>query len=138
METILANIRHAIRNRDYVHIGGGHFGAEDLRPVADLIAAHLRDRTEVTRIHRMLWDRPINTAADARCHFIWLELAGLLYHPDDDATEVITGAWPNAVRCFTNEEAALLNQRMNEVRRFFPCPVEGMPDIFLGKSASSA
>jgi hypothetical protein len=48
METILANINHAIRNRETVTIGGGQFDADDLRKLVKLHAAAVKAKEALT------------------------------------------------------------------------------------------
>lgn len=48
MKTLLANINHAIRNGNTVHIGGGEFGPAELYQVVQLHAAALKAEEALT------------------------------------------------------------------------------------------
>lgn len=48
MHTLLANINFAIRNRETVIIGGGDFGADDLRKLLQLHAAAVKAEEALT------------------------------------------------------------------------------------------
>lgn len=60
-----------------------------------------------------LYTTPITTTADAEGFLFQLHDLGLAFHPEDDAAEVISNKTGAAL--FTPDEAAAINERMEEV-----------------------
>lgn len=59
---------------------------------------------------RDYFSSPIKSEADAEGFFFCLHQDGLLFHPEDDPSTVINGQ----SRIFTDEEALLIRQRIDE------------------------
>jgi hypothetical protein len=70
----------------------------------------------------MKYTTPITSAADAEGFLFQLHQEGLLFHPDDDAHDIINGATGQPL--FTAADADLINERMEEVFTFIVDPCE--------------
>ena len=74
-----------------------------------------------------LFTTPIETESDAQAFFFQLDQAGLLFHPEDRAEQVISAA--TGARLFTDEEAACINARIDEVFAIMDDPCQYCLDL---------
>lgn len=70
----------------------------------------------------MNYSTPITSAADAEGFLFQLVQHGRAFHPEDNAHDIISGATGQPL--FTSADAALINERMEEVHTFMADPCE--------------
>lgn len=69
METFIANIKRAIRNRETVAIGGGKFATSELKVVADALAKAQAHATALQEISKMLATHPEANEGNSKVHY---------------------------------------------------------------------
>ena len=70
----------------------------------------------------MDFNTPLRTIADAEGFLFQLVQLGLIFHPEDNAHDIINGATGQPL--FTAADADLINERMEEVHTFIVDPCE--------------
>jgi len=69
MDTILANLKHAIRNKETVTIGGGDFSAKDLKEVVTALEASQAQAAALQEIVTLLDTHPEATEGNSKVHY---------------------------------------------------------------------
>ena len=69
MDTFMANLKHAIQNRESVTIGGGVFSATELQPVAAALSSAQRRETALKEISEMLATLPEAEVGNSKVHY---------------------------------------------------------------------
>lgn len=139
LQTLMANMRHAVWNKIPAQIGGGEFSPDeidaayqeivklitaakqtlnDLNPDGDMpVFDPLREATPPDAFNRTLanrWHLPIISAFEAREFIRNLVAKGLEFHPDDDPADIVVAA--TGERLFTDEEVPYIAARIAECR----------------------
>lgn len=69
MDAFIANLKHAIRNRETVSIGGGEFSTDELKAVADALAKADAQATALQDISKMLATHPEANEGNSKVHY---------------------------------------------------------------------
>ena len=125
IQTFMANMARAVRNRETVTIGGGEFNWIELSYVLrfmDDAVPKLMPKPGLERAKTLLWDLPIHDRKSAESFLRLLDANDLAFHCDDDPAEIVG---PHGLHLFNPHEVDLLRQRMAEVHKHHddPCSV---------------
>lgn len=78
MDTFIANLAHAIRNRETVSIGGGTFSADELRAVNHALAKAHAQELVLREIEAVLAQHPDADKGNTKVHYCLCRVRGAL------------------------------------------------------------